>query len=121
MRTVMAGALCAIAMVASAHAAVREEPVTYMDGEATMKGFVVYDDATQAKRPGIVMVPEWWGITPHMHNEARKFAEQGYTAFMMPISRLRSRTLISIVLAIPSAETSNATPATHVIPPKIRT
>jgi hypothetical protein len=46
------GALCAIAMITSAHAAIREEPLTYTDGEATMKGFVVYDDATQAKRPG---------------------------------------------------------------------
>jgi dienelactone hydrolase len=69
-------------MVTSAHAAIREEPVTYADGEATMKGFVVYDDAIQGKRPGIVVVPEWWGITPHIHNEARKFAEQGYTAFI---------------------------------------
>ncbi len=40
------------------------------------------------------------------------------TTCMMPISRRRSRTLISIVLAIPSDETSRATPATHVIPPK---
>ena len=85
MRTNIVGALCAIAMVASAHAAVKEEPVTYTDGETTMKGFVVYDDATQAKRPGIIMVHEWWGITPHIHNEARKFAEQGYTAFIADI------------------------------------
>ena len=42
-----------------------------------MKGFVVYDDGTEAKRPGIVMVPEWWGITKHIHNEARKFAQAG--------------------------------------------
>jgi dienelactone hydrolase len=56
--------------------------VTYTDGGATMKGFVVYDDAVQTKRPGIVVVPEWWGITQHIHNEARKFAEQGYTAFI---------------------------------------
>ncbi|THD74158.1 MAG: dienelactone hydrolase family protein [Bradyrhizobium sp.] len=69
-------------MVANANAAIREEPVTYTDGEATMKGFVVYDDATQAKRPGIVMVHEWWGITRHIHNEARKLAQQGYTAFI---------------------------------------
>ena len=45
MRTMMVGALCAIAMVANANAAVREEPVTYTDAETTMKGFVVYDDA----------------------------------------------------------------------------
>jgi dienelactone hydrolase len=78
----MVGALCAIAMVANANAAIREEPVTYKDGETTLKGFVVYDDAITAKRPGIVMVHEWWGITNHIHNEARKFAQQGYTAFI---------------------------------------
>ena len=82
MRTIIAGALCAIAMVANANAAIREEAVTYTDGETTMKGFVVYDDAIEAKRPGIVMVHEWWGITPHVHNEAQKFAQQGYTAFI---------------------------------------
>ena len=82
MRTIVVSALCALAVVANAHAAIKEEPVTYSDGTTTMKGFVVYDDATTAKRPGIVMVHEWWGITPHIHNEARKFAEQGYTAFI---------------------------------------
>ncbi len=28
------------------------------------------------------MVHEWWGITPHMHNQAKKFAEQGYTVLI---------------------------------------
>jgi dienelactone hydrolase len=69
-------------MVASANAAVKEEPVTYTDGEATMKGFIVYDDAIQGKRPGIVMVHEWWGITKHIHNEAQNFAKQGYAVFI---------------------------------------
>jgi dienelactone hydrolase len=78
----MAAALCALAMAANAHAAIKEEPVTYQDGETTMKGFVVYDDAVQGKRPGIVMVHEWWGITKHIHTEAQKFAQQGYTAFI---------------------------------------
>jgi hypothetical protein len=64
--TNIVGALCAVAMVGSANAAIREEPVTYMAGATTMKGFVVYDGATQAKRPGIVMVHEWWGITKHI-------------------------------------------------------
>ncbi len=76
------GALCAVAMVGSANAAIKEEPVTYMDGATTMKGFVVYDDANQTNRPGIVMVHEWWGITKHVHNEARNFAKQGYTVLI---------------------------------------
>lgn len=68
--------------VASANAAIREDPVTYRDGDTTMKGFVVYDDASKSKRPGVVVVHEWWGITKHVHGEARKLASQGYTAFI---------------------------------------
>jgi dienelactone hydrolase len=78
----MAAMLCGLAMAGNAQAAIKEEPVTYQDGGTTMKGFVVYDDAVQGKRPGIVMVHEWWGITKHIHNEAQKFAQQGYTAFI---------------------------------------
>ena len=63
-------------------AAIKEEPVTYKDGDTTMKGFIVYDDARKAKRPGIVLVHEWWGITKHMHNEARRFAREGYTVLI---------------------------------------
>src|SRR3954466_11014314 len=78
----LSGVLLALSLAVPAHAAIKEEPVTYKDGETTMKGFVVYDDAVKTKRPGIVMVHEWWGITKHIHNEARKFAQQGYTAFI---------------------------------------
>lgn len=82
MRAIIAGALCAFTFVTGANAEIKEVPVTYSDGTTTMKGFVVYDDASTAKRPGIIMVHEWWGITPHIHNEAKKYAAQGYTAFI---------------------------------------
>ena len=72
----------ALWLTTGAHAAIKEEPVTYKDGETTLKGFVVYDDAKKGKRPGIILVHEWWGITKHMHNEARRFAQKGYTAFI---------------------------------------
>ena len=76
----MIAALAALA--GTAHGAIKEEPVTYKDANTTMKGYIVYDDATSAKRPGIVVVHEWWGITPHVRGEARKLAAQGYTAFV---------------------------------------
>jgi dienelactone hydrolase len=60
----------------------REEPVTYKDGDTTLHGFVVYEDSKQGKRPGIVVLHEWWGITEHVMNEARHFASEGYTAFV---------------------------------------
>ncbi|MBV8031748.1 MAG: dienelactone hydrolase family protein [Betaproteobacteria bacterium] len=82
MRNWIAAALVAAAATA-AQAAVKEEPVTYKDGAGTtLKGFVVYDDAVKGKRPGIVVVHEWWGITKHTHSEARRFAQHGYTAFI---------------------------------------
>ena len=82
MRALVVGLLCAVAMVTGAQAAIKEEPVTYTDGQTTMKGVLVYDDAVTGKRPGIIMVHEWWGITPHIHTEAKKFAQQGYTALI---------------------------------------
>ena len=86
MRSIVLGTLCAIALAAggmtAARAEIKEVPVTYSDGTTTMKGFVVYDDASTAKRPGVILVHEWWGITPHTHAEAKKFAQQGYTAFI---------------------------------------
>jgi dienelactone hydrolase len=82
MRRLGAAVLFALSLAVPAFGAIREEPVTYKDGATEMKGFIVYDDAVAGKRPGIVLVPEWWGITRHVHGEAGKFAAQGYTAFI---------------------------------------
>ena len=82
MRMHLLGALLTLAMTSTAFAATKEEPVTYKDGATTMKGFVVYDDAVSGKRPGVVIVHEWWGITAHIHSEARRMASLGYTALI---------------------------------------
>lgn len=82
MRSTILAALLALT-VGQAAAAIKEVPVTYRDGATVLKGFVVYDDASGAKRPGVLVVPEWWGITKHTHSEARRLAGQGYTAFIV--------------------------------------
>ena len=82
MQRLIAGVLFALSFAIPAFGAIREEPVTYKDGATEMKGFIVYDDAVAGKRPGIVLVHEWWGITKHVHGEAGKFSAQGYTAFI---------------------------------------
>ena len=71
MRNLMAGALFALSLSTQGYAAIQEEAVTYKDGDTVMKGFVVYDNAKKGKRPGIVVVHEWWGITKHTRAEAR--------------------------------------------------
>jgi len=76
-------ALAACAGMGAKPSAIKEEPVTYRDGSTTLKGFIVYDESREGRRPGILVVHEWWGITPHVRGEARKLAEQGYTAFVV--------------------------------------
>ena len=77
----LGGAILALSLSTS-QAAVKEKAVTYKDGDTTLKGFVVRDDAKKGKQPGIILVHEWWGITKHMHNEARRFAQEGYTVLI---------------------------------------
>ena len=79
--TIAAGAL-ALLLGNTASAAIREQAISYKDGDTVMQGFIVYDDASSAKRPGVVVVHEWWGVTQHIHAVARQLASEGYTAFI---------------------------------------
>ena len=60
--------------------AVVEQEVSYRVGETLMRGFVAYDDRHSGKRPGILVVHEWWGHNEYARNRARQLARLGYTA-----------------------------------------
>jgi dienelactone hydrolase len=66
--------------VSTALAEVKGEAVEYRAGDKTLKGFVAYDDAIKEKRPGILVVHEWWGHNDYARNRAMQLAEMGYTA-----------------------------------------
>jgi dienelactone hydrolase len=65
---------------AAAHAAVQGKEVSYSANGTTLKGYIAYDDAVQGKRPGILVVHEWWGHNEYARKRARMLAERGYTA-----------------------------------------
>ncbi|NER11296.1 Dienelactone hydrolase [Muriicola jejuensis] len=56
------------------------EEVTYSTDSTTMKGYLAYDKAFEGKRPGILVVHEWWGHNDYTRERARMLAELGYTA-----------------------------------------
>jgi dienelactone hydrolase len=60
---------------------IKEENVTYTSNGVTMDGYLAYDESKQAKRPGILVVHEWWGLVDYPKMRARKLAELGYVAF----------------------------------------
>jgi len=59
---------------------VTTEEVTYTSGATTLKGFIAYP-ATQEKRPGVLVVHEWWGLNDYVRSRAKQLAEMGYVAF----------------------------------------
>jgi dienelactone hydrolase len=78
--------LCFIGLMfaaATAHAAVQGKEVNYSANGTTLKGYVAYDDAVKGKRPGILVIHEWWGHNEYARRRARMFAEQGYTALAL--------------------------------------
>ena len=68
-----------------ARAELVKKPIEYKQGDATLRGYLVYDDKTQDKRPGIVVVPEWWGLTDYPKHRADQLAELGYVALAADI------------------------------------
>jgi dienelactone hydrolase len=65
----------------TAQAAVVEKPIEYKAGDKNMKGYLAYDDAATDKRPGVLVLPEWWGTTEYPRERAKQLAELGYVAF----------------------------------------
>lgn len=71
-------------LVASAtHAELREQTVEYRSGDTILKGFLAWDDATTTKRPGVLVVHEWWGLNDYSRERAKQLAHLGYTAFAL--------------------------------------
>jgi dienelactone hydrolase len=60
-----------------------EKNVEYSTDSTTMKGFLVYDGDLQGKRPGVLVVHEWWGNNEYSHNRARMLAKLGYIALAL--------------------------------------
>jgi len=79
MSTVLAAALG----VASARASLITKPVDYEQDGVKLQGYLAYDDAQTGKRPGVLVVHEWWGLNDYVRGRARQLAQLGYVAFAL--------------------------------------
>lgn len=60
--------------------AVVGEEINYSTDEVTMNGYIAYDSTVEGKRPGILVVHEWWGHDEYARSRADQLAELGYVA-----------------------------------------
>ncbi|QDH69391.1 dienelactone hydrolase family protein [Marilutibacter alkalisoli] len=82
-RIVAALVLCLPALPVLAE--MRTEPVAWeVDGEP-FEGALVYDDASTATRPGLVMVPNWMGVGEHAIAKASQIAGQDHVVLVVDV------------------------------------
>ena len=70
---------CAMRAQASLHT----EEVEYTQDNTILRGYLAYDDATDEKRPGVLVVHEWWGLNEYAEERAEALALEGYVALAL--------------------------------------
>ncbi len=70
---------------ATAFAAIQAKPVEWKQGKQRFSGFIVYNDATANKRPGLMVVPDWKGVTPASVEKAKQVAAAGYVVLVADV------------------------------------
>ncbi len=77
--------LVALAIVGAtatlARAEVKTRTIDYEYGGVTFKGHLAWDDAAKGKRPGVLVVHEFWGLDDYARKRAEQLAGLGYVAF----------------------------------------
>ena len=85
MRTkrILIAAAMVLAFASPAAAEVQTKEIEYQQGDTVLVGLVAWDAAAKGKRPGVLVVHEWWGHNEHARNQAKRLAEAGYVGFAL--------------------------------------
>src|SRR3989339_901696 len=73
------GALALVCLgLTEVQAGIVTQTVTYGCDGTVMRGFLACDDGLAGKRPGVLVVHEWWGLNDFARERAVKLAGLGY-------------------------------------------
>ncbi len=81
----LALSLFLLAFALSAQAAPRADKISWTSGGKTFDGFLVWDDASKAPRPGLVMVPNWYGVNDHAVAKAKTLAGKDFVILLADV------------------------------------
>lgn len=91
MKKLIAVSVLIAACAVSAPAKIMTKTITYKQGDTTLEGFLAYDAAVSGKRPGVLVVHQWLGLTDYEKHRAEMLAQLGYVAFCADIYGKDSR------------------------------
>jgi dienelactone hydrolase len=78
--------LLTLGCVAVARAQVHSKLVEYRDGDTLLEGYYSYDDSIiKGKRPAVLIVHQWMGLTDYEKKRADMLATLGYNVFAVDI------------------------------------
>ena len=78
--------LLTLSCVITARAQMHTKLVEYRDGDATLEGYEAYDDSIiKGKRPAVLVVHQWMGLTDYEKGRAEMLAKLGYNVFAVDI------------------------------------
>ncbi len=85
-RAAVCPAVLSLALLSSqAFAAMKAVPLEWNVGSDTFSGVLVYDDETRDPRPGLVMVPNWMGVTEAAIERAKSVADDDYVVLVADV------------------------------------
>jgi dienelactone hydrolase len=58
----------------------KKELIEYRHDDAVLEGYLVCDDQVKGKRPGVIVVHEWYGLNDYAKARAEQLANLGYIA-----------------------------------------
>src|SRR5437870_6121817 len=58
----------------------KTQNIEYQDGDVALRGFVAFDDQKSHRRPGVLVMPEAFGLGTHAKQRAERLAALGYVA-----------------------------------------
>jgi len=85
MKALLPSLLAVLSSFGPLSAAIVEKPLEYNSGDIVCEGWQAYDDAVTGKRPGVMIVHQWTGISDHEKEAARKLAALGYNVLVADI------------------------------------
>ena len=69
----------------TAQAQIHTETIEYKQGDTVLEGYLAYDASIKGKRPGVLIVHQWKGLTDYEKKRAEMLAKLGYNAFALDI------------------------------------
>jgi dienelactone hydrolase len=74
-----------LASLLPAAAAIKSGPVEYQHGSLTLEGWQAHDEAKAGRRPAVLVVHQWLGLTDYEKKRAEMLAQLGYNVLCVDI------------------------------------